>query len=185
MTARTIIKSAIGIGAALALTAGAAFAQDTTLRLAHYGSASDSVTAAAEKFAELVAEKTGGSVAIEVFGNGELGNSPTMLEGARLGTIDIVTVGNPYFTSALPQLNITDLPFLFKDDPHAFATFDGEVGDELLASMNGAGLQGLAFWELGFRNLTNSERAVSGPDDVKGLKLRTTPNPAHVLAFET
>lgn len=182
-------RRTLGLGAVLAvglsLAGAATLAQETTLRLAHYGSASDSVTAAAERFAGLVAEKTNGAVAVELFGNGELGNSPTMLEGVRLGTIDIVTVGNPFFTSSLPQLNLLDLPFLFQSDAHAFATLDGEVGATLMSSMTGAGLQGLAFWELGFRNLTNNVRAITTPADLEGLKLRTTPNLAHVLAFQT
>ena len=160
-------------------------AQETSLRFAHYGAASDSVTAAAEKFAALVAEKTGGALTIEVYGNGELGNSPTMLEGTRLGTIDMVTTGNPYFTASLPALNLLDLPFLFQSDAHAFAVLDGPVGETLMGSMGDAGLQGIAFWELGFRNLTNNVRQVVEPADVKGLKIRTTPNPAHVLAFQT
>jgi tripartite ATP-independent transporter DctP family solute receptor len=180
-------RRAFCLAAALTATMAGlpAAAQDVTLRFAHYGAPGDSVTAAGARFAELVAEKTGGSVAVEVFPGGELGNSPTMIEGVRLGTIDIATVGNPFFTGFLPELNALDLPFLFQSDGHAFAVLDGEVGGELMASMNGAGLQGLAFWELGFRNLTNSVRPVSAPADLEGLKLRTTPNPAHVLAFET
>ncbi|WP_299867270.1 TRAP transporter substrate-binding protein [uncultured Hoeflea sp.] len=184
MMKRRIFTKSMAMAAALTF-AGTAYAQETTLKLAHYGSATDSVTKAAEKFAELVSEKTGGALAIDLFGNGELGNSPTMLEGVRLGTIDIVTVGNPFFTGSLPQLNLLDLPFLFQSDAHAFAVLDGEVGQSLMGSMSEAGLQGLAFWELGFRNLTNNVRPIEGPADLAGLKIRTTPNPAHVLAFET
>ena len=123
-------------------------------------------------------------MAVEVFPSGELGDSPTMLEGARLGTVDITTVGNPYSTGFLPELNLLDLPFLFESDAHVFAVLDGEVGRTLMDGMQGAGLQGLAFWEPGFRDLTNSVRPIETPADLEGLKLRTTPNPAHVLAFE-
>ena len=87
--------------------------------------------------------------------------------------------------ASLPALNLLDLPFLFQSDAHAFAVLDGEVGQTLMSSMSEAGLQGIAFWELGFRNLTNNVRAVVTPEDMAGLKIRTTPNPAHVLAFET
>ena len=184
MIDRRIFTKGAVFAAALCIAAPA-LAQDTTLRLAHYGSATDSVTKAAEHFAELTSEKTDGALTIELFGNGELGNSPSMLEGVRLGTIDIVTVGNPFFTASLPQLNLLDLPFLFQSDAHAFAVLDGEVGQSLMASMSDAGLQGLAFWELGFRNLTNNTRPINGPADLADLKIRTTPNPAHVLAFET
>lgn len=184
MNRRELTKGLALAGAMLAAP-GMLWANETTLRFAHYGSASDSVSAAATKFAELVAEKTDGALKIEVYGNGELGNSPTMLEGTRLGTIDMVTTGNPYFTASMPALNLLDLPFLFQSDAHAFAVLDGAVGEALMGSMGDAGLQGIAFWELGFRNLTNNVRPVKEPADLEGLKIRTTPNPAHVLAFET
>ncbi|ETA51171.1 DctP family TRAP transporter solute-binding subunit (plasmid) [Ponticoccus alexandrii] len=184
MNRREFTKRLALTGTVLAMP-GVLRAAETSLRFAHYGSASDSVSAAAGKFAELVAEKTGGALAIEVYGNGALGNSPTMLEGTRLGTIDMVTTGNPYFTASMPVLNLLDLPFLFQSDAHAFKVLDGAVGETLMGSMGDAGLQGIAFWELGFRNLTNSARPVKEPADLKGLKIRTTPNPAHVLAFET
>lgn len=182
---RKITMMSAALAGAVAMTVGPAAAQDTTLRLGHYGSTNDSVTAAAERFAELVSEKTGGAVAIELYPGGELGNSGTMLEGVRLGSIDIVTVGNPYFTGPLPQLVLFDLPFLFQSDAHAFAVLDGEIGQAVMDEMSGARLHGLAFWELGFRNITNSVRPIVEPADMEGLKIRTTPNPAHILAFDT
>ncbi|WP_205648566.1 DctP family TRAP transporter solute-binding subunit [Acuticoccus kandeliae] len=178
-----MIASAIVAGAC---AAGApALAQDVTLRFGHYAAPADTAHKAAERFAELVAEKSGGAMAIEVFPAGELGNSPTMLEGARLGTIDLVLTGNPYFTGFAPVLNLLDLPFLFESDAHAYAVLDGEVGQALMDAIRPSGLQGLAFWELGFRSLTNNVRPIREPADLKGLKLRTTPNPAHIKAFET
>ena len=108
-----------------------------------------------------------------------------MVEGVRLGTIDLALTGNPYFTSFLPQLNVLDLPYLFQDDKQVFAALDGDVGKELMSSMDPSGIHGLAFWEIGFRDITNNVRPIVEPADVKGLKIRTTPNPAHVLAFKT
>lgn len=184
MNRREFTKS-LALTGAFAAAPAVLHAQGTTLRFAHYGAASDSVSAAAAKFADLVAAKTDGALTIQVYGNGELGNSPTMLEGTRLGTIDMVTTGNPYFTASLPALNLLDLPFLFQSDAHAFEVLDGEVGQSLMSSMTDASLQGIAFWELGFRNITNNVRPIHEPADLQGLKIRTTPNPAHVLAFET
>ncbi len=185
MHRRNFIRT-LGIAAALAAFVGSfqtANAQ-TVLRFGHYGTAGDSAYAAADRFAELVAQKTEGTLQVNVFPAGELGNSPTMLEGARLGTIDIVLTGNPYFTGFAPQLNLLDLPFLFQSEEHAYAVLDGPVGQALLGSLNESGLQGLALWEIGFRNLTNAVRPIRAPSDLAGLKIRTTPNPAHVLAFQ-
>lgn len=154
-----------------------------TLRFGHYANTSDTPHHAAEMFKWIVEDMTDGELVIEIYPAGELGNSANSLQGARLGTIDITVTGNPYFTSFAPQVNILDLPFLFESPEHAYAVLDGEVGEELMDSINAVGLQGLAFWEIGFRNLTNNERAIRTPDDLKGLKLRTTPNPAHIEAF--
>ena len=174
----------LGLAAAGAMIAGTALAQDVTLRFGHYAKPGDTAYLAAEHFKAQVEEMTGGAVEISLHPAGELGDSPTMLEGARLGSIDLVLVGNPYFTAFAPQVNLLDLPFLFQSAEHAYAVMDGEVGDELMESINQSNLQGLAFWEIGFRNLTNNERAVSTPADLAGLKLRTTPNPAHIEAFQ-
>lgn len=154
-----------------------------TLRFGHYANTSDTPHKAALMFKWIVEDMTDKALEIEVYPAGELGNSANSLQGARLGTIDITVTGNPYFTSFAPQVNVLDLPFLFESPEHAYRVLDGEVGAELMDSINGVGLQGLAFWEIGFRNLTNNERPITTPDDLKGLKLRTTPNPAHIEAF--
>lgn len=157
---------------------------ETTLRFGHYAKPKDTAFRAAELFKWIAEKQTKGEVKISLHPAGELGNSPTMLQGARLGTIDLVLVGNPYFSAFAPQLNLLDLPFLFSSSAHAYAVMDGEVGETLMSSLNKSNLQGLAFWEIGFRNLTNNKRAVKSPADMKGLKLRTTPNPAHLQAFK-
>ncbi|UOM33952.1 TRAP transporter substrate-binding protein [Acuticoccus sp. I52.16.1] len=171
---------ALGATLAAALATGASA---ETLRFGHYANTSDTPHKAAEMFAWIVDNMTGGDLTVEIYPAGELGNSANSLQGARLGTIDITVTGNPYFTSFAPQVNVLDLPFLFESPEHAYRVLDGEVGEELMTSINEVGLQGLAFWEIGFRNLTNNERPINTPADLEGLKLRTTPNPAHIEAF--
>ena len=158
-------------------------AQAETLRFGHYANTSDTPHKAAMMFKWIVEDMTDKALEVEVYPAGELGNSANSLQGVRLGTIDITVTGNPYFTSFAPQVNVLDLPFLFESPQHAYRVLDGEVGEELMDSINAVGLQGLAFWEIGFRNLTNNERPIHGPADLEGLKLRTTPNPAHIEAF--
>ncbi|WP_246479727.1 TRAP transporter substrate-binding protein [Kaustia mangrovi] len=175
----------IAAAATLAVMAASVGAQaQTTLRFAHTQPTSDTHHLAAERFAELVEERTDGEITISIHPAGELGNDPAILEGIRLGTIDIGQTGNPFYTRFEPKLNVLDLPFLFSDYEHVYQTIDGEIGQELLGELEKHGMKGLAFWEIGFRKLTNSKRAVKTPEDIKGLKIRTTPNPAHVQAFE-
>ncbi|NDV89100.1 DctP family TRAP transporter solute-binding subunit [Aurantimonas aggregata] len=170
---------------AIALLCGIASANaQTNLRFAHTQPPSDTHHAAAEHFAERVSELTGGEITVTVHPAGELGSDPSILEGVRLGTIDIAQTGNPFYTRFEPKLNVLDLPYLFNDYAHAYSVVDGEIGDQLLGELEKHRMKGLAFWEIGFRKVTNSVRAVQTVDDLKGLKIRTTPNPAHIQAFE-
>lgn len=176
-------RIALSILCLVALGTSAAPAQ-TILKFAHTQPTSDTHHAAAEVFAERVAELTGGEITVTVHPAGELGNDPAVLEGVRLGTIDIGQTGNPFYTRFEPRLNILDLPYLFDSYEQAYAVVDGEIGQELLAGLEKHRMKGLAFWEIGFRDITNGRKPVRTPADLAGLKIRTTPNPAHVQAFE-
>ena len=176
-------RAALGALAVPALL-GSARAQALRLRFAHPHPDSDSWNRASRLFAQKVQEKTGGAVQVQVFGNGALGSDPTTIAAARGGTLDIVLTGNPFFTGLAPKLNVLDLPFLFKDRRHVTAVLDGRIGQQLRGELDGANLHVLGFWDIGFRNISNSRRAVAEPADLRGLKIRTTPNPAHIKAFQ-
>jgi len=182
---RSSLAKSLGaaLGVLLAVAASGA-AAETVVRFGHYATPDDTPGQAAERFKQLVEEGTGGEVKIQIHPAYELGNDPTMLRGTRIGTQDMTVVGNPYFTSFAPELNVLDLPFLFRSHEHAYQVFDGPIGRQLLDGLEAYGLKGLALWEIGFRNITNSVRPIEQPADLDGLKIRTTPNPAHVRAFE-
>lgn len=176
-------RAAIG---ALALPAllGRAEAQTVRLRFAHPHPDSDSWNRASHLFARLVGERSNGALQVQVFGNGALGSDPTTIAAARGGSLDFVLTGNPFFTGLAPKLNALDLPFLFRDRRHVTAVLDGPIGGRLRHELDGANLRVLGFWDIGFRNISNSRRAVTAPADLRGLKIRTTPNPAHIKAFQ-
>lgn len=157
---------------------------ETTLRFGHYSSTTDTPHLAALKFKELVEQGSNGEIKINVHPASELGDGKSSLQGVRMGTIDITMTGNPYFTSFAPEMNVLDLPFLFSSEEHVYKVLDGEVGKILSDGLSRHNMKALALWEIGFRNVTNNVRPVKAPVDMKGLKLRTTPNPAHVKAFE-
>lgn len=171
------------LGAALAVGVALAAEAQTTLRFAHTQPTSDTHHAAAVHMAEQVARATNGQLRISIHPAGELGNDPAILEGVRLGTIDIGQTGNPFYTRFEPRLNGLDIPFLFTSHEHVYRVVDGEVGRGLLAELEKHRMKGLAFWEIGFRKITNSRHPIVTPADLQGLKIRTTPNPAHVEAF--
>jgi tripartite ATP-independent transporter DctP family solute receptor len=169
---------------AVALAAGSAAQAVTNFRLAHAGPETSSQHLAALEFVRLVKERTKGEVNIRIYGSSVLGNDQATISGLRGGTIDIVMAGNPNFTGIVSKLNALDLPFIFDDAAHAYRVLDGAVGQQLLDELGKYNIKGLAFWEVGWRCITNNKRPIRTPEDVRGLKIRTTPNPAHIRAFE-
>lgn len=164
---------------------GAAATAETTLRLSHYASTRSSTHEAAEFFAAEVAERTNGEIKVTVHPAHELGDDPSQVRGVRVGTIDMAIVGNTFFSGIVPETNALDLPYLFASPDHAYAVLDGEIGADIHQLYRDKGFEVLGNWEIGFRNITNNLRPVETPADLDGMKLRTNPNPAHVLAFET
>lgn len=161
-----------------------AHAQTAKLRFGHPHPESDSWQKAALEFANRVKTYTNGAIEVQVFPNGSLGSDPAMINAVRGGQLDICLTGNPFFTGLAPKLNVLDLPFLFQDRKQVAAVLDGPVGDALRKELEPSNLKALATWEVGWRNITNNKRAIEKADDIKGLKIRTTPNPAHVRAFQ-
>ncbi|BBK31623.1 tripartite ATP-independent transporter DctP family solute receptor [Stella humosa] len=168
-----VLSTAAGVQAQTAIKVG------YPLPLAsHYG-------AGATAFAEDLARTTGGRYKVEQFPASALGGEREMIESVQLGTLDLVITSSGPVGNFVPEVAITDIPFLFRDTAHARAVLDGPIGEELLTKFPPKGLIALAWGEQGFRHLTNGKRPVSSPDDMKGLKLRTMENQVHMLAFRT
>lgn len=158
--------------------------QPRTLRLAHVVNEKDGFHVAATKFKELVEQRTGGKVKIEIYPNATLGDERTLLEGMQLGTVDMGVITDGPIANFLPEIAAFELPFLFKSREEAYKVLDGPVGQEVLDNLTKVNLKGLAFAERGFRNLTNSKRPVEKPEDVKGLKIRVMENPVYIDTFK-
>jgi len=154
------------------------------LKFAHTMSTADTFHLACIKFAELVKQKTGGDLQITIYPAAQLGKDPQLMQAVRLGSVDIAATGVPWHTSFAPWLGVLNLPFLFRDYDHVYSVLDGEIGEELAKPLETLGMKALGFPEIGFRNLTNSKVPVKMPEDVKGLKLRTTGDPYHVLCWK-
>jgi tripartite ATP-independent transporter DctP family solute receptor len=173
----------LSAAAAVAALCGPVHGQ-TTIRLADTLAANDTHNQAARQMAELLKEKTAGKLLMSVHPAGELGSDGAILEGVRLGSIELGLTGNPFFTQFAPRLNVMDLPYLFRDADHAHKVVDGPIGAALLKDLERNRMKGLAFWEIGFRHVTNSKHPIRVPQDLNGIKIRTTPNKAHIEAFK-
>lgn len=176
------------LGAALAaagtLAAGAAQSQ-TTLKIGYATAPTSHYGVGTTVFCEEVEKRTTGRYKCQQFPNSALGGEREMIEAVQLGTLDAVNTSTGPVGNFVPEVNIVDIPFLFRDYDHARKTLDGPIGDELRAKFPAKGLIAIAWTENGFRHLTNSKRAVNTPEDAKGLKVRTMQNKVHIQAFQT
>ncbi len=129
-------------------------------------------------------EYSGGSIKAEAFYEGQLGDTRSVIQGLQQGTVDIAVSGNAYFSALAPEIQVFDIPFLFADYPQARRVVNSPAGDVVKAALEKKGVKVLAFWEIGFRYLTNNTRPVKSMADVKGLKLRTLPATVQVKTWE-
>lgn len=180
MRTDTMISASLAGLFSLALT-GSAFAVELKAgyslpATSHYGVGATAMGEALERLTE-------GRYTLTQFPANALGGEREMVEGAQLGTVDIVLTSTGPVGNFVPETLITDIPFLFRDYAHADAVLDGPIGEAILEAFPQHGLIGLAWGENGFRNLTNSQRPVRRPEDAAGLKIRTMENPVHMEAF--
>ncbi|HSH48689.1 MAG TPA: TRAP transporter substrate-binding protein [Halomonas sp.] len=182
------IRSTLALSVSLAVVAGAQAGEfdamdPVTLRLAHVVNEQDGFHLAAEKFEALVEERSEGKIDVELYPNASLGDERTLLEGMQIGTVDMGVITNGPVANFLEEMAVFELPFLFPSPEAAYEVLDGEIGQELLDRLSEVNLKGLAYAERGFRNLTNSERAVTAPEDIDGLRIRVMENPVYVDTF--
>lgn len=177
---------ALSVSLAIIGTANAADFDDmdpVTLRLAHVVNEQDGFHIAALKFEELVEARTNGKVDVEIYPNASLGDERTLLEGMQIGTVDMGVITNGPVANFVEEMAVFELPFLFPSNEAAYDVLDGPIGQELLDKLSEVNLKGLAYAERGFRNLTNSERAVNSPSDLDGLRIRVMENPVYTDTF--
>jgi tripartite ATP-independent transporter DctP family solute receptor len=150
---------------------------------AHTAPAEHPYTVAMEHLNQLLGERTKGRVAIKIHHTRQLGDERQVVEGLQLGTVHLTVTSTGPLGGFVPEMNVVDLPFLFRDAEHAYKVLDGEIGQSLLKKFESVGIMGLAFWENGFRHITTSKKPINQPTDMKGLKIRVMENKIHQAAF--
>jgi tripartite ATP-independent transporter DctP family solute receptor len=173
----------LAIALAALLPLGSALAQDIkerNFKLALQNPKGHPLEQGATKFSELVAAKSGGKLKVNVFPGGTLGGDAANVSALQGGTIEFVLLNSGILASQVKDFEVFDFPFMFASAKEADAIVDGPFGEKLEAKLQDKGIVGLAYFELGFRQLTNSKRAVNTVDDIAGLKLRVIPNAINV-----
>ena len=176
---RIFLKTVLA-AAVVASLAGVAQAQTRTIKFANQNAPGHPIVLGMEKFAQIVEAKSGGKMKVNVFPGGALGSDQANVSALQGGTLEMASMNSGIFASIVKDFAIYDFPFLFGNSKEADAVVDGPFGTGLHKKLEDKGLVGLAYYELGFRELTNSKRAVAKVEDIAGLKLRVIPNPINV-----
>jgi tripartite ATP-independent transporter DctP family solute receptor len=176
---RTVAACAAALLATFALS-GAAQAQDRTFKLALQNPKGHPLEQGASRFAEIVAARSGGKLKVNVFPGGTLGGDAANVSALQGGTLEMVLLNSGILASQVKDFEVYDFPFMFASPREADAVVDGPFGRKLHAKLADKGIVGLAYFELGFRNITNSRKALNTVEDIAGLKLRVIPNAINV-----
>ncbi len=183
MRRRTIgfLASLLLMGVALPTSVG--HAQDIQERTLKFPSASNKghpQVEGVEKFAELVEEKSGGKITVKPYPGGVLGPDLPTVSAMQGGTIDLTVMNASLLAGNVKEFAVLDFPYLFSTPEEAYAVVDGPVGQKLFDKLPEKGLVGLAYWELGCRQMNNAQRAIEKAEDFEGLKMRVIPTPIYI-----
>ena len=140
-------------------------------------------TIAAMKFKEELDKALPGKYDVVVHHSAALGSETQVLQQLQLGTVQMSVCTTGPVEAFVPEIKALEMPFLFSSYEASDKVLDGAIGQDLLKRFDKVGLVGMHFLDNGFRNVTNSKRAVSGPDDLKGMKIRTMESPTHLAIW--
>ena len=138
-----------------------------TLKIGYILSKDSQLGAGATAFADEVAKRSGGRLAVEQYPNSALGGEVEMLKALQLGTLDLAFITGAPLPTVVPEVGAFNIPFIFKDVEHAHAVLDGPIGQDYLRKFDSKDLVALAWGENGMRHLTNSKREIHAPEDLE------------------
>jgi TRAP-type transport system periplasmic protein len=173
------------LGLAIAgIGAGPADAADKTMRFGHMWPASSGWGRAAQQFADLVKERSGGKIEIRVYPDGQLGSERENEEGLQVGNLDVTFGGPGVLTNFDPKIGIFDMPFMFRDYAQANAVMDGPIGAQVFESLRAhAGIRVLASGAQGFRYIL-TKKPVNALADLKNAKIRVPEAETFLKTFQ-
>src|SRR6187200_3474318 len=138
-----------------------------------------------KRFAELVAQKSGGKLKVQEFPSSTLGNELQQQSALQGGIQEMSAPATTSLAGIVKEFGLVDFPFAVANFAQADALLDGPLGQALIAKLPEKGLVALGYWDLGFRNVTNSKRPITKPEDLEGIKIRVIPNPVFLETFKT
>ena len=176
----------VALLAVFSLTTYAWAAEPIVIKFGHAGAANleDPMHAASTWFATEMDKRTGGKIKVSVFGGMVLGGEKEMLDGIKMGSIQMGDISNAPMGMYVPMSLLWDLPFIIDSTEHAHKVFDSWIGDQVREKFVPLGVRILHFNDGGFRQFTNNSRPIRVPEDMKGLKIRVYQSAALIATFK-
>ena len=161
-------------------------AQKVTLNLSTPDPDSSSITAAAQQYAKIVGEKSKGAVEVKVYPNGSLygGDPSAAVKQLGAGSLDMLLLSTSLYANFEPRFTAISIPYLYDSTDQLLEYLNKDPGTTLLGSVDRLGIKGLGLWTRSFRQMTNSKKPITGPQDLKGLRFRVPNNPLWVEFFK-
>ena len=184
MKALRLTLAIASISAMVWVPAQAQDIQERTIKFGHLNNTDHPVSMGAKRFAELVAAKSGGKMKVQEFPSSTLGNEMQQQSALQGGVQEMTAPATTSLVGIVKEFGLLDFPFSVTTYAQADALLDGPLGQALIAKLPEKGLVALGYWDLGFRNVTNSKRPIQKPEDLEGLKLRVIPNPVFLDTFK-
>uniref|UniRef100_UPI0025A5F17D TRAP transporter substrate-binding protein n=1 Tax=Enterocloster clostridioformis TaxID=1531 RepID=UPI0025A5F17D len=152
------------------------------IKIAHVSQEGVPIDLASNKLGEMLKEKTGGRITVDVFPASALGNNTELLEKLQMGTLEMAISSVAFLGAFTDSTALLDLPYLFQSNEAAEEVLDGDVGQEIFSNLEPAGFTGMTWMATGWRQLT-ANKEIHKPEDMKGLKIRVMENQMHIDHF--
>ena len=168
---KTITTTFAGLLASAAMVT-AASACEITLRSSDTHPEGYPTVVAVQKMGEMLQERSGGRICVEVFHSAQLGQEKDTIEQTQLGVIDLNRVSLGPFNNIIEETKVFSLPYIFSGTDHMHKVVDGEIGDKILGEFQNHQLVGLAYYDGGSRSFYNSQKPITSIEDIEGMKFR-------------
>ena len=177
------VLAAASLALFLTAPASAQVAQERVIRFGHLNNADHPVSFGVKRFSELLAAKSGGKMKVQEFPASQLGNELQQQSALQGGVQQMSAPATTSLAGIVKEFGLVDFPFSVSTFEQADALLDGPLGQALIAKLPEKGLVALGYWDLGFRNVTNSKHPITKAEDLDGLKIRAIPNPVFLETF--
>ena len=148
----------------------------TIIKLGHSLDQNHPVHKAIMFMADRVKEKSGGTVEVQVYPNGQLGSETESLEQLQRGALAMTKTSTAPLESFVPEMAVFGVPYAFRDEDHFWKVVNGPIGKEVLNSTASHGLKALCFYDAGARSFYTVNKPINSPADLRGLKIRVQPS---------